>query len=103
MAEYRMVKLQLTFVDDLKSTSGTSIQSSSHLQLHRFITRILCGVERRDKDRVATSPLGYIAVLSMWLQNENLEGLGAIAFQMCWLLWGVAKKIHPLENFWGCV
>ena len=95
------VKLLLTFVVEPRSASGKSIQSSSHLRLHRFIARVLRGVERRDKDRVATPPLGYLAVLSMWLQNGNLEGLGAITFQICWLLWEVAKEIHPQEKFLG--
>ena len=41
--------------------------------------------------------MGYLAVLSMWLQNGNLEGIGAI----CMPDMLVAKEIHPQENFLG--
>ena len=83
---------------------GALLESPSNpLHTYGFIAsqRVLHGVKRWDKDRVATPPLGYLAVLSMWLQNGNLEGLRAIAFQICWLLWGVAKEIHLQEKFWG--
>ena len=73
----------LTFVVEPRSASGKSIQSSSHLRLHCFIACVLCWVKRWDKDRVATPPLGCLAVLSIWLQNGKLEGIGAIAFQIC--------------------
>ena len=72
-----------------------------HLWLHHLVARVVCGVKRRDKDRVATSPFSYLLVVSMWLQNGNLEGLGSITFQICWLLWGVAKEISPQEIFLG--
>ena len=96
---YGRIQERLNYYLHSLLSPGALLESLSNpLHTYSFIAHVLCWVKRWDKDRVATPPLCYLDVLSMWLQNGNLEGLGGIAFQIRWLLWGVAKEIHPQEK-----